>query len=112
MTTHITDEEIQAVAATARPYSVALLSWTTDRHQEGADAIELEHQRRMVAMRADRTIAILCPVQTDDLAGIAIMTFPVKEATAIMAQDPCVQAGMMTVAVHPCASFPGDSLPA
>lgn len=112
MTTPITDEEIQAVAATARPYSLALLSWTTDRHREGADAIEREHQRRMVAMRADRTIAVLCPVQTDDLAGIAIMTVPTEEAIAIMALDPCVQTGMMTVAVHPCAGFPGDSLPA
>jgi hypothetical protein len=111
MTTHITDEEIAAVAATARPYSVALLSWAAGRHREGADAIELEHQRRMVAMRADGTIAILCPVQADDLAGIAIMTLPVQDATAVMAQDPCVQAGMMTVAVHPCAGFPGDSLP-
>jgi hypothetical protein len=112
MTRHITDEEIQAVAATARPYSVALLSWASDRHQDGADAIELEHQRRLVAMRADGTIAILCPVQSDDLAGIVIMTVPVAEATVLMADDPCVQARMMTVAVHSCAGFPGDSLPA
>jgi hypothetical protein len=29
---------------------------------DGADAIELEHQRRMVSLRAEGVIAILCPV--------------------------------------------------
>ena len=110
MTMHVTDDDIRAVAATARPYSVALLRWA-DRSREGADTAEWEHQRRMVSLRADGTIAILCPVRADDLAGIAILTVPVERAGAIMAQDPCVRAGVMTVEVHPCASFPGDSLP-
>ena len=74
MSEHVTDEQIQALVATARPYTVALLSWGPDRFQDGADAIELEHQRRMVTLRNDGVIAVLCPVGSDTLSGVAIMT--------------------------------------
>lgn len=111
MGTHVTDEQIQQVASTAKPYSLVQLHWAPDRHQDGAEAIELEHQRRMVSLRADGVIAILCPVLSDTVAGVAIMTVPTEEAQELMAADPCVQAGMMTCDVLPCLSFPGDTLP-
>lgn len=111
MTTMATDEQIQQLAATAQTFSIAILSWAEGRYQDGADAIELEHQRRMIGMHADGTIAVLCPVPAGPLAGVAVMTKPLEEATEIMAADPCVQAGMMTVEVHACLGFPGDSLP-
>jgi hypothetical protein len=111
MITPATDEQIQQLAATARPLSVALLHWAPQRYQEGADAIEHEHQRRMVSMHADGTIAILCPVLSDTVAGVAIMTLPVDEARSVMDADPCVQAKMMTVDVLPCLGFPGDTVP-
>ena len=107
----VTDEQVRELAATARPYSVALLWWGADREQDGADEIERAHQRRMVGLRADGVIAVLCPVGSDSLAGVAIMTVPDDEARAIMADDPCVRAGMMRVEVHPCHGFPGDALP-
>ena len=107
----VTDEQIQELVATAKPFSVALLAWASERFQEGADAIELEHQRRMVSLRADGTIAVLCPVLSDTLAGVAIMTIPSDDARALMAADPCVQAGMMTCEVQDCLGFPGDTLP-
>jgi hypothetical protein len=112
MSSPVTDEQIKALVATARPFSLALLRWTTDRHRDGADAIELEHQRRMVSLRAEGVIAILCPVLTDTIAGLAIITEPVERAAEIMAADPCVEAGMMTCEVRPCLGFPGDALPA
>jgi uncharacterized protein YciI len=111
MSHDVTDEQVQALAATARPFSVALLRWAAERHQDGAEAIELEHQRRMVSLRAHGVIAVLCPVVSDDLAGVAIMTEAHERAQEIMAADPCVQAGMMTCEVHPCLGFPGDALP-
>jgi len=111
MTSTITDEQIQALAASAKPFSLAQLYWAHDRYRDGADAIELEHQRRMVSLRADGVIAVLCPVISDAVAGVAIMTEPLEEAQEIMAADPCVQAGMMTCEVHPCLGFPGDTLP-
>ncbi len=112
MSEAVTDEQIQQLAATARPYSVAQLRWAPDRHQEGADAIEFEHQRRMVSLRAEGVIAVLCPVLSDTVAGIAVLTLSADEAGELMAADPCVQAGMMTVEVLPCLGFPGDTIPA
>ncbi|MCX4830619.1 hypothetical protein OG746_17975 [Streptomyces sp. NBC_01016] len=107
----MTDEQIQALAATAKPYSLAILQWGPERTMDGAGAIELEHQRRMVSLRAEGVIAILCPVGSDTVAGVAIMTVSAEEAEKIMAGDPCVQAGMMRCEVHPCHGFPGDALP-
>jgi hypothetical protein len=107
----VTDEQVRELAASAKPYSVALLWWTPERDQDDADATERIHQRRMVSLRADGTIAILCPVGSDSLAGVAIMTVASEEASKIFQDDPCVQAGMMRFEVHPCHGFPGDALP-
>jgi hypothetical protein len=109
--THITDEQIHQLAATAKPFSLALLSWGPERRREGADSIELEHQRRMVSLRADRVIAILCPVMSDTVSGVAIMDVGPDEARRIMDGDPCVQAGMIVCEIYPCATFPGDAVP-
>jgi hypothetical protein len=111
VTTTITDEQVRALAATAVPYSLLLLWWGDDRFQDGADAIEAAHQRRMVSLRADGVITILCPVASDTLAGMAILDVAPEQARELMADDPCVRAGMMRFDVHPCYSFSGDSLP-
>lgn len=108
----VTDEQVRQLAETATPYSLGLLWWGPDRHQEGADGTERLHQRRMVSLRADGIIAILCPVDSDTLAGVAIMNVTPGEATKILDDDPCIQAGMMRHEVHPCHGFPGDALPA
>ena len=105
------DAEIEALVAAARPYSLVQLTWAAGRHREHADTIEQEHQRRMVTLRAEGAIAVLCPVQSDELCGMAIMTQTLEQARETMAADPCVQAGMMTVEVLACLGFPGDSLP-
>ena len=112
MTTSVTDEQVRQLAGTAKPYSLALLWWGPERHMDGAEAIEREHQRRMVSLRADGVIAILCPVASEALAGVAIMTPPPDQARELMDDDPCVRAGMMVCEVHQCHSFPGDALPA
>jgi hypothetical protein len=112
MNTVVTDEQIRQLAESAKPYSLALLWWGSERRIDGAEATELEHQRRMVSLRADGVIAILCPVASEALAGVAIMNVPPEEASDILNDDPCVQAGMMRREVHPCHGFPGDALPA
>jgi uncharacterized protein YciI len=111
MSISVTDEQVSQLASTAKPYSLVLLWWGPERHGDGADATEREHQRRMVSLRADGVIAVLCPVLSDDLAGVAIMTVSAEEARAIMGEDPCVDAGMMRCEVHACLGFPGDELP-
>lgn len=106
-----TDDEVREVAATARPLSLALLWWGPERDQPGADEIEGAHQRRMVTLRREGAIAVLCPVPEGDLAGMAVMTLPPDEARTVMGDDPCVQAGMMRCDVYACAGFPGDGVP-
>lgn len=112
MNTTVTDEQVLRLAATAKPYSLGLLWWGQERYKDGAAATEKEHQRRMVSLRADGVIAILCPVGSDTLAGVAIMNATPKEASEILDADPCIRAGMMRCEVHPCHGFPGDALPA
>jgi hypothetical protein len=107
----VTDKQVKELVATGKPYTLVQLTWAPGRHREGADAIEHEHQRRMVSLRAEGTISVLCPVLSDRLCGVAIMTQTPEQARETMAHDPCVQAGMMTVEVLPCIGFPGDSLP-
>ena len=114
MTAPVTDAQISDLAATAKPASIVVLRWTAERRRDGADAIELEHQRRMVTLRADGVIAILCPVLDDSeagMAGVAVMTVGVERADALLAGDPCVQAGMMTYEARACLTFPGDAVP-
>ncbi|NMD56047.1 MULTISPECIES: hypothetical protein [Tsukamurella] len=111
MATTVTDEQIQDLVQTAQPYSLVLLRWGPRRAQDGAEAIEREHQRRMVSLRADGVIAILCPILDDAMAGMAVMTVPAERAAEIIAGDPCVRAEMMHSEVYPCLSFPGDALP-
>lgn len=111
MSEAVTDEQIQQLAQTAKPFSIAMLWWAPDRHQNGAEALEAKHQRRMISMHADGVIAVLCPGTNDVLAGVAVMTVGPDEATEIMAGDPCVQAGMMRCDVHSGMGFPGDSIP-
>ena len=111
MGTSVTDEQVRQLAATAQPFTLALLWWGPQRHMDGAEAIELEHQRRMVSLRADGVIAVLCPGQSDTLAGVAVMTVSPEEAREIMDGDPCVQAGMIRCEVYPGAGFPGDAVP-
>ena len=109
--TTITDEQIKELVATGKPFSVALLWWGTNRHMDGTDAIELEHQRRMVSLRADGVIAVLCPALSEKLAGVAVMTVSPDEAKEIMDGDPCVQAGMIDCDVYSTLGFPGDVVP-
>jgi hypothetical protein len=112
MSTTVTDDQVRQLADTAKPYSLALLWWGPERYKDGADATERAHQRRMVSLRADGVISVLCPVGSATLAGVAIMNVPPEEASEILDHDPCVQAEMMRCDVYPCHGFPGDALPA
>jgi hypothetical protein len=112
MITGVTHEQIRQVAETAKPYSVALPWWGPEQHMDGAEATELEHQRRIVSPRTDGVVAILSPVASETLAGVAIMNVPPEEARELMNGDLCVRARMILCEAHSCHSFPGDALPA
>ena len=109
----ITDEYMRAMLPTTKEYTAVVLKVGPDRRMQGVDRIVWEHGRRNFSLRADGVLSIVCPVPGgEELNGIAIFNASVDETRAIMDGDPGVQAGVFVYEVHPCRSFPGDSLPA
>jgi hypothetical protein len=110
--TIITDEQMAAALATSRDYSILVLRAGPNWNMEGVRAIVTEHGRRNLSLRADRLLPIVCRVTDDsDLAGIGVFNAPPDEVRRIMEEDPGVKAGVFVYDIHPCMSFPGDSLP-
>ena len=74
-----------------------------------------EYMQQMLAKTRNYTIAILKagPQKNDDsdVRGLYIFHAAVKEVQKIMDEDPGVKAGVFVYEIHPCRSFPGDSLP-
>ena len=111
--TTISDEFMRDLLATTKPYTLVLLRATPKLHEPGMDAVVWEHGRRNFSLRADGTLAIVCPVRDgSEWSGVGIFDAPEEEVVRIMDEDPGVKAGIFTYQVHPTRSFPGDSLPA
>jgi hypothetical protein len=107
-----TDDEMNALLPTAKPYSVMILRPGPNFASADAPSIVWEHGRRNFGLRDDGVLAVVLPVRDDsDVCGIGVFTGSVESATAIMAADPGVLAGVFTFEVHSCAGFPGDALP-
>lgn len=108
----ITDEYMREMRAKSAPYSLLILERGPQYDSPGSDAIIWEHGRRNHQLRADGRLAIVCPVPDDsDVCGVGIFTGPPDEVARLMDDDPGVRGGVFTFHVHPCRSFPGDSLP-
>ncbi len=108
----ISDDEFRALRATARDYSVVLLSPGPNRHRDGADAIIYSHGMRNVALHRDGRLPVVCPsIDASDFRGLGIFDCGVEETTKIMDADPAVMAGVLDYEVHPVRSFPGSTLP-
>ena len=111
--TTISDEFMRDMLAKTKPYTLVLLRATPKLHEPGRDAVVWEHGRRNFSLRADGTLAIVCPVRDgSEWSGVGIFDAPAEEVVRIMDEDPGVKAGIFTYEVHPTRSFPGDSLPA
>ena len=110
--TTITDENMQQMSAKTKKYSLMILKAGPNRNQDGAEKIIWEHGRRNYELRADGVLAIVCPVgDGSDVCGIGIFNATLEEVKKIMDEDPGVKAGVFIYEIHPCRSFPGDSLP-
>jgi hypothetical protein len=107
-----TDDEMNALLPTAKPFTVMILRTGPNFTSADAPPIVWEHGRRNFGLRDDGVLAVVLPVRDDsDVCGVGVFTGSVEEATAIMADDPGVLAGVFTFEVHPCVGFPGDALP-
>lgn len=110
--TTITDDFMRSMLATTKPYCVVILKAGPNRQTPGVEKIAWEHGRRNFQLRADGLLSVVCPVMDgSEVSGIGIFNTGVEETRAIMEEDPGVRAGVFVYEVHPCRSFPGDSLP-
>jgi hypothetical protein len=110
--TTISDEFMQQMMLTTRSYCIVILKAGPNKHQDGVEKIIWEHGRRNFVLRADGVLSIVCPISDgSDVSGIGIFNASVEEMQKIMDEDPGVQAGVFIYEIHPCRSFPGDSLP-
>lgn len=110
--TPITDDFMRSMLATTKTYSTVILKAGPNHQMPGVEKIVWEHGRRNFQLRADGLLAIVCPVMDgSEVSGIGIFNAGVEETRALMEEDPGVQARVFVYEVHPCRSFPGDSLP-
>ncbi len=108
----ITDDYMRQMLSTTRSYSIVILTAGPNIHEPGTEQIAWEHVRRNFALRADGVLAIVCRVNdSSEVCGVGIFNGSVEEIKAIMDEDPGVKAGIFVYEIHPCQSFPGDSLP-
>jgi len=97
---------------TLRGYSIAILKKGPAYAPPTSDPIIWEHGRRNFALRAAGLLSIVCPIADGtELAGICVFDTDRACAEQIMADDPAVRAGVLSVEVHPTRSFAGDCLP-
>ncbi len=107
----ITDEYMQSMLATIKPYCIVLLKPSSNTLAENAQQVLWEHGRRNFALREEGKISIVCPVSKEaDVAGLYIFNCNEEETAAIMKDDPAVKAGIFDYYTYPCMSFPGDLL--
>jgi hypothetical protein len=96
----------------ARQYTVVILKQGPNFGGDDTPAIIWEHGRRNFSLRHEGLMPVVLPV-TDgsEVCGVGVFTGSVDETTAVMNDDPGVQAGVFTLEVHSCRGFPGDALP-
>jgi len=111
--TEITDEYMQQMLTRTKEYQLVLLKPTAAAAQHpDLKKILWEHARRNFSLRADGLLSIVCPVTAETgLSGMGVFNASGVETKNIMDGDPAVQAGIFFYEIHPCRSFPGDSLP-
>jgi hypothetical protein len=108
----ISDDFMRQMLATTKAYTVMILKAGPNKNLADAAQIIWEHGRRNFALRADGKISIICPINDGSgISGVAIFNAPEDEVRRLMDDDPGVKAGIFTYELHPCRSFPGDTLP-
>jgi hypothetical protein len=107
-----TDDEMNQLAMTARPYSLVILKAGPNSLDAAAPSLMWEHGRRNLGLRDAGVLAVSLVVLDDsELWGIRVLAGTVDDTVALMNDDPGVAAGVFTFEVHPCRGFAGQSLP-
>lgn len=108
----ITDYFMKEMLSKTKNYSIVILKARPKHSEPGVEKIIWEHGRRNFSLRTDGLLSIVCPVRDgSEICGIGIFNADAVETKKIMDENPGIQAGVFIYEVHPCKSFPGDSLP-
>ncbi|HQA79178.1 MAG TPA: hypothetical protein PLV96_00095 [Methanoregulaceae archaeon] len=110
--TLISDESMKEMIGRTKDYCIVVLRIGPNRNMAGVEAFIWEHARRNFSLRAEGKLPIVCPVSDGSgLCGVGIFAAGIAETRSLMDHDPAVQQGVFTYDLHPCRSFPGDTLP-
>jgi hypothetical protein len=110
--TTITDEYMRQMLTKTKEYCLVLLKPGSNVNHPELQKIIWEHGRRNFQLRADGILSVVAPMTQDTgISGMGIFNLSADETKKIMNEDPAVEAGIFVYEVHPCRSFPGDSLP-
>jgi uncharacterized protein YndB with AHSA1/START domain len=108
----ITDDEMRARVAKARPYTVLVLHKTAAFARPACDAVVWEHGRRNMALVDAGLLSVVLPIADDSgVAGYGVFDADLETTRRIMDDDPGVRAGIFSVELHPVRGFPGSCLP-
>jgi hypothetical protein len=108
----ITDDEMRARVAKARPYTVLVLHTTAAFARPACDAVVWERGRRNMALVDAGLLSVVLPIADDSgIAGYGIFDADLETTRSIMDDDPGVRAGIFSVELHPVRGFPGSCLP-
>ena len=108
----ITDEFMTRMLAKTRSYCIVILKDGPNHGKADRKKIVWEHGRRNFTLRRDGVLPIVCPITDDsEVSGVMIFEGSLDAVKKIMDEDPAVKEGIFTFEMHPCKSFPGDSLP-
>ena len=84
----VSDDYMREMLEKSKVYTAVLLKAGPNRSADGVDATIWEHARRNFSLRADGTLAIVCPFTDDgDWRGIGIFDAPPEEVAALMDED-------------------------
>jgi hypothetical protein len=109
----ITDDFMNEMLMKTKAYSIVILKAGPNSKTDNVPKIIWEHARRNFSLRGDGLLSIVCPVSDgSDMNGVAIFNAGLEQVKQIMDDDPGVKEGVFVYEIHPCRSFPGDSLPA
>jgi len=110
--TRLSNEQFQALRATAKAYTAVILHPGPNQHSDDAAAIIYRHGMRNICLHLDGTLPIVCPTTDNShFSGLGVFAANPDHVATIMDADPAIQAGVLTYELHRVRSFPGSTLP-
>ncbi|OWY22141.1 hypothetical protein C7N43_13515 [Sphingobacteriales bacterium UPWRP_1] len=111
----VTPDYINAQIAKMKTYTLLLLKSGPNRGNYTNDELnnlQAGHLKHIFEMKLSGKLSIVGPLLSNgNLRGIGIFNASEEEVTQLMAEDPSVKAGLLTVETHPWLGLPGDALP-